>query len=585
MNPQHITIDGKVYQSKMFDLAARLFSESPERTLTADHATQILAAADDARSFTEIEKDTIRYILATYPTTGEGHAILSSIAPIDQRDKIKHVFVLMLENHSFDNIFGLSGIPGIVAGTSSNTNTYQGKTYHFHGPAPDQMTTDPGHEFLDVVQQLTGTTPKPPGKNAGYPYPAINNAGFVANYATSLSEKTGVPKPEAIGDVMKGFRTPSQLPVIHQLATEFAICDHWFSSLPGPTWPNRFFVHGASSAGLDDSPSTWDIIKWESSKYEGLPLSNGSIFDRLHQHNRSFRLFIDKQGDMFGGIPQVSSIKGIQILDVKHLPELFDLLGPQKSKSYDAPYTFIEPNYGDIKGHTYKGGSSQHPEDSMMRGEALIKSVYEAIRNSAIWESSMLIITYDEHGGFYDSVRPGPATPPGDNPTAGLNKHGFRFDRYGVRVPAVVISPYIRKGTVDHTVYDHASVPATLERLLGMPPLTNRDKAANDVLRLLTLPKPRTDCPTRLNDPVKVAERVEVALTEAEQARLDSQSIPESGNYIGFLHVLLKAELELSNDSEAASIMENFKQIKTMKDAQTYIERMHQQIDIARAKL
>jgi phospholipase C len=380
---------------------------------------------------------------------------------------------------------------------------------------------------------------------------------------------------------MKGFLTPTQLPVINQLATEFAICDHWFSSLPGPTWPNRFFVHGASSSGLDYSPSFKQIKRWESA--HGFRYRNGSVFNRLFQHKHSYRLFIDTEGPLLGDIPQVSSIKGIQIWDVEGLPKFFDLLNPEKGKSYDASYTFIEPNYGDIISNTFKGGSSQHPEDSMKRGEALIKSVYEAIRNSAIWESSMLIITYDEHGGFYDSVGPGAATPPGDSPDYGLNEHGFKFDRYGVRVPAVVISPYIQKGAVDHTIYDHASVPATLERLLHMKPMTDRDRTANDVLRLLTLPKPRTDCPTKLHEPVQVAERPRVALSTAEQAQMDDQPIPESGNFVGFLEVMLKAELELGHSSKA-SIKENFLKIKTMKDARAYFERMHQLIEEARTK-
>ena len=151
---------------------------------------------------------------------------------------ITNVFVLMLENHSFDHIFAMSGIPGITAATTENSNTYYGQTYSVVDGAPASMTTDPGHEFADVAQQLFG-----------------ENAGFAINYATSLSEDTGLPTKECIGDVMACFHTQTQLPVICQLAREYAICDHWFSSMPGPTWPNRFFVHGGSSAGLDRSPN------------------------------------------------------------------------------------------------------------------------------------------------------------------------------------------------------------------------------------------------------------------------------------------------------------------------------------------
>ena len=130
----------------------------------------------------------------------------------------------------------------------------------------------------------------------------------------------------------------------------------------------------------------------------------------------------------------------------------------------------------------------------------MIKAVYEAIRNSPIWNTSLLVIVYDEHGGFYDHVKPGCAIPPGDGIPEGQvtrNALGFDFTQYGVRVPAVIVSPLIPKGTVDHTLYDHSSIPATLEKLLGMNPLTNRDGSANDLRHLLTNPAPREDCPKR----------------------------------------------------------------------------------------
>jgi phospholipase C len=131
-------------------------------------------------------------------------------------------------------------------------------------------------------------------------------------------------------------------------------------------------------------------------------------------------------------------------------------------------FVWIEPKYGahnfDIKGPgEFSCCNSMHAMDHVSRGEQLIKSVYETLRNSPHWERSVLIITFDEHGGFYDHVHPGPAASPGDLQTAAYNQHGFRFDRLGVRVPALVISPYTRAGTVDHTLYDHSSILATVE--------------------------------------------------------------------------------------------------------------------------
>ena len=487
--------------------------------------------------------------------------------------KITNVFVLMLENHSFDNIFGQSGIPQITHASPADGNTYQDVTYHVGSPAPTSMPTDPGHEFLDVVEQLGGV-------HAGYPhggpYPAINLSGFAANYATT---KSGGPTPASadIGKIMLGFDTSNQLPVSYQLATEFAVCDHWFSSLPGPTWPNRFFVHGASSAGLDHSPTTEEIGQWELPGF-GFTYPHGSIFDALSRAGLTWRVYHDdsdaytddpRVGSVFGAIPQVSALKGVTLLDARSLTGFAaDLQSP-----YTCQYTFIEPNYGDIISG-YRGGSSQHPMDDVYGGEGLIKAVYEAIRNSPVWDTSLLIINYDEHGGFYDSVAPPAATPPDDGSPSTYNKYGFTFSQLGVRVPAVVVSPWIAARTVDHTVYDHASVPATIERLFGLPALTARDAAANDVRALFTQARPRTDTPATLNNPAPPAPRAAAeAAAEAEtaQARL-AEPIPDSGNLAGFLQIMLKTDLELSaTPAERDAALARHAAVSTRGDAQSYI--------------
>lgn len=186
---------------------------------------------------------------------------------------IKHVFVLMLENHSFDCMFAMSGIPGIKAATTNDYNVYNDKKYYVTKGAPTTMPADPGHEFNDTLMQLAG-----PGtsyaKNG--PYPPINNSGFVTDFATKTKSK--------FGDIIAAFDTPTQLPVLYQLATKYTLCDHWFSSLPGPTWPNRFFVHGASSAGLDHSPSAiTEMAVWE--YHSGFVYPHGSIYDAMNNSN------------------------------------------------------------------------------------------------------------------------------------------------------------------------------------------------------------------------------------------------------------------------------------------------------------
>ena len=140
-----------------------------------------------------------------------------------------------------------------------------------------------------------------------------------------------------------------------------------------------------------------------------------------------------------------------------------------------------------------------HPLDDVTRGEQLIKTVYETIRNSPHWERSMLIITFDEHGGFYDHVAPGPAVPPGDLLTTDYSEFGFKFDQLGVRVPALVISAHTPRGVIDHTLYDHTSILATVEHFHGLDHLTKRDKAANHLGHLVALEDARSDAPATLN--------------------------------------------------------------------------------------
>lgn len=403
------------------------------------------------------------------------------------RQRVQHVFVLMLENRSFDHMLGLSQIPGIRVATPTSSNTYGEQSFPFQGGAPEAMPTDPGHEFQDVVEQLCGA-----GQvyQPGQPYPPIRNSGFVSNYATTTTEGP-VPAPTNVASVMKGIDTPTQSPALYTLAKQFAVCDHWFASLPGPTWPNRYFLHGASSAGLDDSPTSKEVDVWES--IHGFSYANGSIFDALIRRGDAFALYHDESGHLLGRIPQVASLKGVSLMDIGNLDHFEeDLQG-----NYPYRYTFIEPSYGDVVHDTFQGGSSQHPMDGLMAGDRLIARVYNAVRSQpAIWNKSLLIITYDEHGGFYDSVAPGAATRPGDEPYTGLNRQGFDFSVYGARVPAVVVSPWIAP-QVDSRIYDHTSVLATIECLLDLPALTERDRAANDLLHLIS-DQCRPNCPEGL---------------------------------------------------------------------------------------
>lgn len=489
---------------------------------------------------------------------------------------IEHVFVLMLENHSFDNMLALSGIPGINAATGSDCNSYNGNSYCVQGNAPGSMPTDPGHEFTDVVEQLAGdgASYAPHGQ-----YPPINNSGFASNYAATTTEGPTPPSAD-IGDIMKCFDTASQLPMLHQLASEFVVCDQWFSSLPGPTWPNRFFLHGASSNGLDHSPSSAEMFDWEL-LWRGFVYPKGSIFDAMNAHGMTWRLYHDNDGPLEGRISQVSAIHGI---DLCRVHDLSDFESDVQSSSYPYQYTFIEPNYGDVASGTYDGGSSQHPMDGVANGDALIAKVYESIRNSPLWPRSLLIITYDEHGGFYDHYAPGPVQPPDDGgESSQYNKFGFNFSQYGVRVPTVIVSPLLEKN-VDHTIYDHASVLATLEWLFGLPPLTKRDEAANVIQGVKSATAARTDCPQRLKTSQNQIGKSNPLTTERGTAR-EQDPIPDSGNLAGFVGLLLKADSGLATTSEERhAAVTRFQSVKTRGDARTYMHEVMNKIQTERAK-
>jgi len=532
---------------------------------------------------------------------------------------IQNIFVLMLENRSFDHMLGFSGLTGTDAtsgnptaiaglttlslvqladalgvGTASGiverkglswpppasisvrdlfaSNQYNGQTYRAGTPAEYAMTFDPVHEFPDVLTQLCGPQATYPPGGA---YPPATNGGFVASYAALDTQNPG--------NIMKCY-SPSQLPVLNALCQAFAVCDGWHASLPGPTWPNRFFSHAASSGGIDHSPSVSDIAAWDF--LDGFGFANGTIFDRLNSNSISWRIY---GGDDF---PVVAALKGIQLSDVRHYSNFSSDVA---QAGYSVSYTFIEPDYESLS--DYQCGTSQHPLDDVTRGEALIKSFYEAVRNSPVWNQSLLIITWDEHGGFFDHMPPPATVAPGDTSLdTGWNKSKFTFEQLGPRVPAVVISPLIPGGLIDHRVYEHSSIPATLEACFGLSPMTQRDAHANNLLSLVSLDQPREDTPATLPapapsgvtgcDPISFLVATPAAtpnvqpppITRPEDS-IDEQNVP------GFLFSVMRADALLSGPASAPAILARFNSIKTRADAAQYVSEVQPRVSAARNAL
>lgn len=380
-------------------------------------------------------------------------------------DNLKHVVVLMLENRSFDHLLGwlespdysIDGLNGEQFNLdSTGAQVFATKDANYSG----DYSPDVAHDFVDVNQQIFGT--KTPAADAE---PTMS--GFVANYgdvSRSVKRSHGV---------MKCF-DPSKVPVLTTLAKEYAVCNRWFSSMPGPTLPNRAYAHAATSVGHVDMTINW----WKESK---------TIYELLADRDFSAKIYYNDStiAITYGGM--------IDRQDKFFVPD-FDQFYRDCKNNNLPDYCFLEPRYNASDGDEPVAASDQHPDHDVSEGEGLILDVFNAVRsNPDTWQSTLLVIVYDEHGGLYDHVPPPAAVPPDDHKSI---DPPFAFDRLGVRVPAVLVSPYIAPGTVISTVFDHSSLAATARKVfLGEgwenTFLTERDRNANTFEGALTLDAPR----------------------------------------------------------------------------------------------
>lgn len=416
---------------------------------------------------------------------------------------IKKMFVLMLENRSYDNVFGWSDLRGWTPdGTATQADGLVGKpplrnadgdsnSYTVAPGAPFQLNYDPGHEFTDTLVQLCGAA------NAQAYLPGVTHdtavltGGVYPAFAANANSLGFAYDLQAHGyDVLVGLRgfTPDQLPVLNFLAQQFAVCDRWFASMPGPTWPNRLFALAGTSWGLDHSPSDAETVA--ETIFDGAKFGNGS--DSLLTRLTSKEWLV-----AHGDTPQSWSLKGVDTQRANFITHA-ELETRLAGGNLDASFIFIEPTYDPLG--NFRGGQSMHPCGDVRSGEGLVANVYEWIKGSCYWEESLFLIVFDEHGGFFDHVIPDPAAV-SDMPVlapvapTGLTKRGFQFDRFGVRVPAIVVSPYVKQATIDHAFHDHLSIAKTLAPIVRRtdPPLLDvpRFQSANDLSRLLTLSQPR----------------------------------------------------------------------------------------------
>ena len=450
----------------------------------------------------------------------------------DALPQIRHIVVLMMENHSFDNYLGMLGRgEGLLrdpAGRPSAVN--HGKhgeaVRAFHLPSTGQRPGVPSQSWHEVHRQW--------GEGSC--------DGFVTSAQAALEQAAADGKPAWAGGgagaegvagetVGMGYWDGGDLPFYYGLARTFPVADHWFSSCLGPTFPNRRFLIAGTANGLIDD-SSYNLLDYPPA---------GTVFDLLTRHDISWANYHPVAGDgarprwrHFGRHQRKMARRRVLSAASKSLPnvaqsaqkdiaftaDVFPLgigryMGHIRSIEQflaDADHgtlpavSIVDPDFGAF--------SEENPQD-IRKGESFAAEIINRVMHGRGWAHSLLIWVYDEHGGYYDHVPPPPAVPPDDVTGSSLigskswldrclqpvlpglvkNKQvetggPHRYDRYGFRVPAVIVSPYARPDYVCSRVLDHTSVLRLIGEKWNLPPLTARDAAASTPLDALDLDAP-----------------------------------------------------------------------------------------------
>ena len=413
-------------------------------------------------------------------------------------DPIRHIVLLMLENRSFDQMLGdlqsrvpeIDGIDRAHPRSNADSPPGNGGSIFQQGNAEVSFppNIDISHEPENVDRQL-GIAP-----------PAAPMSGFVNDFRAG---KSGANTTIA-NQVMAYFGVAASLdidslPALHGLAENFLVCDRWFSSVPGPTWPNRLFALTGTSAGWRHMPNG---ISFSGAPYT---YSQDTIFDRLAEKGLTGRVYSAGDKSMTWILRKMWFHPDRRASFDQFVK---DAAG---SESNFPQYALLEPDFFG------SNASDQHPPHDVHLGEKLIADAYNAIRqNVDLWQSTLFVVLYDEHGGFYDHVVPPPTIAPDTSV-----QDGFDFTRFGVRVPAVIVSPWVRRG-VCHTLFDHTSLLRYIAEKWDLQPLGERAAAANSLAHALegSLAVLRSDTPQSL---VSIAAIVTRSLAEPNSNQLAIQ--------------------------------------------------------------
>ncbi|MES2642350.1 MAG: alkaline phosphatase family protein [Myxococcota bacterium] len=425
---------------------------------------------------------------------------------------IDHVVVLMQENNSFDRVLGWMtpeehGVDGIGPGFS---NPISGPLYAageriFAEPGANMIPPGAPHQFLDMWAQL-------------WPRGGVANEGYASVQADYARKRTRTPEAaaELVREVMR-YHHKDDLPVTRDLALNFAVADRWFASIASNTWPNRYFLHmGTSPTGALPLPQIG---------------RRPTIFGRLSEAGLDWRIYVDgpaciyTSGAVLGEITRTAKARRRRGVSPEEASPLraYDRFACDVSRARpltDDPaqlahlaacgidttpvplpaYTFIEPRHLNVG--TRQSNNDHHGKHKVW-GQRLLADLYNTLRaDEAVWRRTLLIVLYDENGGYYDHV-PAPDAPhPRSARPSGILRPGS-MERYGGRVPALLISPWIRRGAYSQ-VCDHTSVLAFLEHRFGLAPLSRRDALADSLADALC--DTYTPGPARLEPPPPPAE-------------------------------------------------------------------------------
>jgi len=360
-------------------------------------------------------------------------------------DPIKHVVLLMLENHSFDQMLGIfqtvyPELDGVDPKLPPRINKDRSGREYAQLPTKErQMIVDPMHEVEHVSRQIAGG----------------HNTGFVLDLEAEYAGASEEQKRQIMGYYPMDF-----LPGLHPLAHDFTICDHWFSSLPGPTWPNRLFALSGTSSGIVQMPDGKDDPDIQGFFQQ----HQDTVFDRLDEGKVSWKVYCH---DVPQSIVLTNQRKPANRARYSSFEDF--IKDAQGREALFPQFSFIEPRYSG------EDQNDDHPPHDVMKAQQLIANVYNAIRaNGELWNSTLLVVLYDEHGGFYDHVVP----PAAVAPDALTSEYSFR--QYGIRVPALLVSPWTKRGVVK-TLFDHTSLLRYLIEKWKLRPLTNRVSQANSI--------------------------------------------------------------------------------------------------------